>query len=134
LKNLKLLIQQERAWLTEAGFPRDYMSDRLGNGRNPFYKGYEKLLAHRLREHKALLAISTLSGGWTSYLEQPSLAADIYARLLTSIEQRYILGYYPTNTLSEGQRLQVEIKVRNHPEYKIVRRKAYYKLGPPKPR
>jgi len=102
--------------------------------KKPSPEDYERLLAFRLREHKTLTGISTLSGGWTTYLEKPSDATDIYTQLFTSFGQRYILGYYPANDLHQGKRRAVEIKVRDHPEYQILRRKAYYDLERPNPR
>ncbi|MBO0863264.1 MAG: VWA domain-containing protein [Chloracidobacterium sp.] len=102
--------------------------------RKPSPGDYERILAYRLREHKMLTGISTLSGGWTTYLEKPSYATDIYTQLFTSFGQRYILGYYPANDMHSGKRRAVEIKVRDHPEYQILRRKAYYDLERPNPR
>jgi hypothetical protein len=133
LKNIEALISQEdEAWnrarllrgsIWRSGFPR----------KKPVEE-YEMSLAIRLRQHGALTAISLLSGGAWSYLEKPSLAADIYAQIFTSIEQRYILGYYPANNQFDGKRRKVEIRVRNHPEYQILGRKAYYNLERRKPK
>jgi hypothetical protein len=131
LKNLKSIVRrEERAsdharWLI--GWP-------AGVHQKLSPEDYELILAPRLREHEMLTGISALSGGWTTYLEKPSSAKEIYTQLFASFEQRYILGFYPANSLRDGKRHAVEIKVRDHPEYQILRRKAYYNLGRPKPR
>jgi len=133
LKNLEVILRQE--W--EAGNQATWGKQgrwRPGSSEKLSSKESEKVLAERLQQHKALLTISTLSGGWTSYLETPSLAAEIYARIFAGIEQRYILGYYPANAAIDGKRRNVEIKVRTHPEYRIVGRKAYYNLERRKPK
>jgi len=77
----------------------------------------------------ALTVVSTLTGGWTDFLERPSQADDIYSRIFTDINQRYIIGYYPTNKNFDGKRRSLAIQVRNHPEYKILGRKTYYSAG-----
>jgi VWFA-related protein len=45
----------------------------------------------------ALVGIANHSGGWTDFLEQPDQANDVYTRVLSDINTRYIIGYYPTN-------------------------------------
>jgi hypothetical protein len=78
------------------------------------------------RIQSALSVVSTLTGGWTDFLERPSQADEIYSRIFTDINQRYIIGYYPTNKNFDGSRRSLAIQVRNHPEYRILGRKTYY--------
>ena len=77
----------------------------------------------------AMAELSNLSGGWVAFLEKPSQAADIYARILSDINRRYVVGYYPTNKEQDGARRRVNIEVRGHPEYTVWGRKAYYAPG-----
>lgn len=133
MKNIEIItLQEDEAWnqakLRRGSFLRPSFS------RKRSVKEYEMSLAIRLRQHEPLSSISLLSGGAWAYLEKPSLAANIYAQIFTSIEQRYILGYYPTNNLRDGKRRKVEIKIRNHPEYQTLGRKAYYNLERRKPK
>jgi hypothetical protein len=53
-------------------------------------------------------------------------ASLIYSQILSRINQRYIIGYYPTNRALDGKRRKVEIRVRNHPEYTVESRHYYY--------
>ncbi|HEY5884646.1 MAG TPA: VWA domain-containing protein [Pyrinomonadaceae bacterium] len=69
-------------------------------------------------------------GGWTAYLETPEKAADIYAQILTDIESRYVIGYYPINRVHDGKRRRVVVEVRNHPEYSVSGRKSYIAPAP----
>jgi hypothetical protein len=133
LKNIELILQQEKAVWNRA-WPRSGTVLWPRQQKKSISDEYDRILAQRLQEHSALTAISLQSGGAWAYLEKPSLAADIYSQIFTSIEQRYILGYYPTNDRRDGKRRKVGIKVRNHPEYQVLGRKAYYNLGRPKPR
>ena len=58
--------------------------------------------------------------------EQPSQADEIYTRILTDIDRRYVIGYYPTNRARDGKRRKVQIEIRNHPEYVVWGQKTYF--------
>jgi VWFA-related protein len=74
----------------------------------------------------ALVEVSNLSGGWTEFLENPSQAQSIYSRIFADINERYIVGYYPTSKVRDGQRHKFTVEVKGHPEYTIVGRRFYY--------
>ncbi|MFN2455612.1 MAG: VWA domain-containing protein [Pyrinomonadaceae bacterium] len=74
----------------------------------------------------AAARVAELTGGWTSFLEKPEQADDIYGRILADINHRYIIGYYPTNKEHDGRLRKVHIEVRNHPEYVVRGRESYY--------
>jgi VWFA-related protein len=78
----------------------------------------------------ALSVVAPLTGGWTEYLETPEQAEDIYARIFSDINQRYIVGYYPTNKERDGKRRKIEFKVKGHPEYQVYGRLSYFAPGP----
>jgi len=78
----------------------------------------------------ALAAVATSSGGWTSFLEDPAQADEIYSRIFSDINRRYIVGFYPTNKDRDGKRRAVKIEVRGHPEYIVIGRKSYYAPEP----
>ena len=79
-----------------------------------------------VRRHTALAAVARFTGAWTEFLEQPSQADEIYNRILTDIDRRYVIGYYPTNRARDGKRRKVRIEVRNHPEYVVWGQKTYF--------
>ena len=83
-----------------------------------------------VRMQSALADVAELTGGWADFLEQPSQASEIYSRILTDINRRYVLGYYPTNKEHDGTRRRVKVVVRNHPEYTVWGRKSYVAPGP----
>lgn len=64
-------------------------------------------------------------GGWTAYFQKPEEANDIYARILADINSRYVIGYYPANKMHDGNRRNVLVEVRDHPEYSVSGRKSY---------
>ncbi|HKP86962.1 MAG TPA: VWA domain-containing protein [Blastocatellia bacterium] len=74
----------------------------------------------------AMVEVANLTGGWAEYLEDPEDAQAIYAQILTDINQRYVIGYYPTNKNRDGGLRHVKIAVRDHPEYQTLGRKLYY--------
>lgn len=89
----------------------------------------KQFIAHRIRQHATLGEISALTGGWTVHLETPAQAADIYALIFSTIEQRYVLGYYPSGDPREVKPQDVVISIRNHPNYRVLKRKTHYQLG-----
>jgi VWFA-related protein len=70
--------------------------------------------------------VAALTGGWTEFLKKPEQAAGIYARILSDINSRYIVGYYPANKNRDGQLRKVRIEIRGHPEYSVHGRQSYY--------
>jgi hypothetical protein len=78
----------------------------------------------------ALSWLATISGGWTQFLERPEQADSIYSSILSDINSRYLVGYYPTNKEHDGKRRQIKFEVRGHPEYKIVGRRTYFAPEP----
>ncbi len=89
----------------------------------------EKLLKQRAeayrRQQSAIGAIADFTGGWTDYLEQPEQADKIYTEILSGMNRRYVIGYYPTNQTRNGKTRNVKTEVRGHPEYTIWGRKSY---------
>jgi len=80
----------------------------------------------QLKLQSALGVLSTITGGWIDFFDQPSQAAGIYSRILSDINCRYIVGYYPTRKDHDGKRHKVNVEVRGHPEYTVMGRKSYY--------
>ncbi|HEX6187621.1 MAG TPA: VWA domain-containing protein [Pyrinomonadaceae bacterium] len=79
-----------------------------------------------VRRHTAVAAVAKFTGAWTEFLEEPSQADEIYNRILTDIDRRYVIGYYPTNRARDGKRRKVQIEIRNHPEYIVWGQKTYF--------
>ena len=67
-----------------------------------------------------------MTGGKKWYLTEPHQADSIYSEILADINQRYLIGYYPTVSGDEGQRRQIRVGIPGHPEYKVRGRLAYY--------
>ena len=74
----------------------------------------------------ALMGLAKFTGTMPEFLEDPAQADEIYTRVLTDIDRRYVIGYYPTNRLHDGKRRRVSIEVRNHPEYIVWGQKSYF--------
>ena len=74
----------------------------------------------------AMVRLAQLTGAWPEFLEDPAQADEIYTRILTDIDRRYIIGYYPTNRARDGKRRRVSVEVRAHPEYLVWGQKSYF--------
>lgn len=79
-----------------------------------------------LRWQLALSEIATLSGGHTDYIEKPEDAENVYSNVFKIINNRYVIGYYPSNRETDGKRRNVKIAVRNYPDYVVMGRKDYF--------
>lgn len=77
-----------------------------------------------------LAAAGAAIGGWTSYLETPKQAPELYRSILADINGRYLIGYYPTNKAHDGTQRKVVVEVRGHPEYSVTGRRSYVAPGP----
>ncbi|HXI61135.1 MAG TPA: VWA domain-containing protein [Pyrinomonadaceae bacterium] len=77
-----------------------------------------------------LAAAGAAIGGWTSYMETPKQAPEIYRSILGDLNQRYVIGYYPTNKAHDGRQRKVVVEVRGHPEYSVTGRKSYVAAAP----
>lgn len=93
---------------------------------NSLLKGAEVWMSYQ----SAVSGAATRTGGFTSFLENPNQAEEIYSRILADVNNRYVIGYYPTNKTRDGKRRKVLIEVRSHPEYTVEGRKTYYAPGP----
>ena len=83
-----------------------------------------------LKLQSALAVLSTISGGWIEFVDSPAQAEEIYARILSDMNHRYVVGYYSTNKAHDGKRRKVTIMVRDHPEYLVMSQNGYYAPGP----
>lgn len=88
-----------------------------------FFDGYAQKWQSR---QMALMRVAKFTGTIPEFLEEPGQADEIYTRILTDIERRYVIGYYPTNRLRDGKRRKVSIEVRGHPEYEVWGQKSYF--------
>jgi VWFA-related protein len=77
--------------------------------------------------------VAELTGGWASYLERPEQAAAIYSRILSDMNHRYVIGYYPSDHSQDSRRSgaqgaglrHLKITVKTHPEYIVLGRDSY---------
>ena len=83
-----------------------------------------------MRGQVAASGVAKLTGGWTSFLEHPDQASSIYSQILSDIENRYVIGYYPTNKTRDGLRRRLAIQVKDHPEYVVWGRTSYFAPQP----
>lgn len=87
---------------------------------------WQARLDQELKVQTALVDLAQLSGGWAEFLETSSQAAATYSRIVKDLNQRYIIGYYPTNKDHDGKRRRISITVNGRPDYSITSRTSYY--------
>ncbi len=80
----------------------------------------------RVRAQEAITSVADISGGWAAYLESPERSDELYERILADINQRYVIGYYPTNEARDGRLRKVQVEAPGHPEYAVHGRRSYY--------
>ena len=87
---------------------------------------WQARLDQELKVQQALVELAKLSGGWAEFLETRSQTTEIYNRIVRDLNQRYIIGYYPTNKEHDGKRRRISITVKGHNDYLITSRTSYY--------
>ena len=78
-----------------------------------------------LKQQTALTAVARASGGFADYIRTPDEAGAVYSRILSGINDLYLVGYYPANQTRDGRRRTVKVEVRGHPEYQVSGLKTY---------
>jgi VWFA-related protein len=127
----RLTAEDERAVATWSAASSDKMKSVFQSRQEQRRKRLtpEVLQARADQELKVQLALVELakrSGGWAEFLETRSQAATIYNHVVEDLNQRYIIGYYPTNKEHDGKRRQIAIEVKGHPDYLITARRSYF--------
>ena len=87
---------------------------------------WQATVDQELKVQQALIELAKLSGGGAEFLETRSQTTEIYNRIAQDLNQRYIIGYYPTNKEHDGKRRRISITVKGHPDYVITSRTSYY--------
>ena len=104
---------------------KDRIKDRYKDDKNS--EIMSRWMAERtVKLQSALAGVASLTGGWTEFLETPEQADAIYDRIFSDINQRYIVGYYPTNKERDGKRRRIDFQVKGHPEYQVYGRRSYF--------
>lgn len=78
-----------------------------------------------LNGQAAAVQAAVASGGWAVFLERQEQAEEIYRRILSDMNHRYLIGYYPANDKHDGTKRHVKIEVRGNPDYVVHRRTSY---------
>jgi VWFA-related protein len=100
--------------------------EKTNLGTNGFSKRFIRAWAGaRSRDQAALGVLAKTTGGWSANLERPQDADAAYQRIFSSIDLRYMIGYYPTNQNLDGKRREVTVKVRNCQDCIVWGRKTY---------
>lgn len=116
------------AWL-EASPEKDregHLEQQVERRKNLVPAIWKANLDEAITIQSTLTEVAKVSGGWTEFLETGLQAAEIYSRIFADLNERYIVGYYPTNKERDGKRRRISIDVKGHPEYVIASRKWYY--------
>jgi len=88
-----------------------------------FFKTYEEFMGK-----KWLSDITDATGGRTVTIDNASKMGDAAAAISTEMRSQYVLGYRPSNNLTDGKRRQIKVRVIN-PVAGDAQLQAYYKRG-----
>jgi VWFA-related protein len=110
---------------------RRKVKERVERDEADFTEEYDRWRAElQFKQQSALVRVAVMTGGWTEFLETPAQAEQIYSRIFSDINERYIVGYYPTNKERDGKRRKLDFEVKGHPEYQIFARRSYFAPRP----
>jgi Ca-activated chloride channel family protein len=88
-----------------------------------FFKTYEEFMGK-----KWLSEITDATGGRTVTVDNVSKMGEAAAAISTEMRNQYVLGYRPSNILTDGKRRQIKVRVIN-PLSSDAQLQAYYKRG-----
>jgi Ca-activated chloride channel family protein len=88
-----------------------------------FFKTYEEYMGK-----KWLSDITDATGGRTVTVDNVSKMGEAAAAISTEMRNQYVLGYRPSNVLTDGKRRQIKVRVIN-PSTSDAQLQAYYKRG-----
>ncbi|HEY2647422.1 MAG TPA: VWA domain-containing protein [Candidatus Acidoferrales bacterium] len=88
-----------------------------------FFKTYEEFMGK-----KWLSEITDATGGRTVTIDNASKMGPASAAISTEMRSQYVLGYRPSNTLTDGKRRKIKVNVIN-PGAGDAQLQAYYKRG-----
>ncbi|MEQ1762231.1 MAG: VWA domain-containing protein [Pyrinomonadaceae bacterium] len=79
-----------------------------------------------LAEEKAVSSVAEETGGLAQSLESPDQAAAVYGRILSDIDRRYLIGYYPSERSdTELREREVRVTLKNKGNYRVVGGRTY---------
>jgi hypothetical protein len=84
----------------------------------------------RSRDADAIARLAESTSGWSTYLESPGEAQAVYARILAEMNQRYVIGYYPSNHARDGKRRSLRYILKTGSDHRIRARRSYIAPGP----
>jgi len=82
-------------------------------------------LKARVRDTAAIEELAKDTGGTFQYLESPQRAAEVYQSILGEMNQRYVVGYYPTNKFRDGKKRSISVSFRSGLKYSVVGKTSY---------
>ena len=88
-----------------------------------FFKTYEEYMGK-----KWLSEITDATGGRTVAVDNISKMGEAAAAISTEMRNQYVLGYRPSNILTDGKRRQIKVRVIK-PSSSDAQLQAYYKRG-----
>lgn len=112
--------EQIRAFALATGKPPPTKRSKLS-------KEYMEQHAQRaMVDEKAVASVAERTGGIAQSLEVPEQAREVYERILSDIGRRYLIGYYPADTLEKGSReREVRITLKRKGNYRVVGGRTY---------
>jgi len=117
----QMLVEMERARFTSEV---DYLRY---SQTHPMTDAKVKLFTESFASGQSAAAhFAEVTGGWCAFLHKAEEAQSIYSRILSDINGRYTIGYYPQELEHDGKLHHVRIEVRGHPEYVVHGRDSYY--------
>lgn len=87
--------------------------------------GHSKLEAS-ISGQTTMFRIAELSGGLADFIEKPEDTKIVYSNIFTVLENRYVIGYYPSNSSRDEQRRQIKVSVKGRPDLIVTSRSHYF--------
>lgn len=77
------------------------------------------------KERAAVESLAVRTGGLAQTLGSSADAAAVYGNILSEMDRRYVIGYYPKNQAKDGKLRKVKVTLRGNSGYQVTSRKSY---------
>lgn len=77
------------------------------------------------KERAAVESLAVRTGGLAQTLRSSADAAAVYGNILSEMDRRYVIGYYPKNQAKDGKLRKVKVTLRGNSDYQVTSRRSY---------
>lgn len=117
--------QKRKAAIILDGFSDEIHGRRDEGEKARFRNIWQDLtIAEAAAMQQSMIDVTRLSGGFTTFIESVDRVDELYRSLFSTMENRYLIGYY-SQVQKSGSARKIKVSIKGRPEYSVVARKSF---------